>query len=94
MAVPFSTIEWKTEPRKVPATENPPINPVASTNGQPAGPPPMKETSPAATEAIQGYPDKAILNVTLAQLKAALNSNMRKARSPSPRRGLQAAVSR
>ena len=71
----------------------PAIDPVASTNGQPAGPPPMKETNPAA-EAIQGYPDKAILNVTLAQLKAVPNSNMRKARSPSPRCGLQAAVSR
>ena len=55
----------------MPATENPPANPVASTNGQPAGPPPMKETNPAVTEAIQGYPDKAMLNVTLAQLKAA-----------------------
>ena len=31
----------------------------------------MKETDPAATEASQGYPDKAILNVTLAELKAA-----------------------
>jgi sporulation protein YlmC with PRC-barrel domain len=71
VAVPFSAIQWKTEPRKAPATENPPTNPVASTNGHPAGPPPMKETNPAATEASQGYPDKAILNVTLAELKAA-----------------------
>ena len=71
VAVPFSAMQWKTEPRKVPATENPPTNTVASSNGQPAGPPPMKETDPAATEASQGYPDKAILNVTLAQLKAA-----------------------
>ena len=31
----------------------------------------MKETDPAATEASQGYPDKAILDVTLAQLKDA-----------------------
>ena len=31
----------------------------------------MVETDPATTEASQGYPDKAILNVTLAQLKAA-----------------------
>ena len=59
------------EPRKVPATEQPPTNPVASTSGQTAGPPPMKETDPAATEASQGYPDKAILDVTLVQLKAA-----------------------
>ena len=71
VAVPFSAMQWKTEPRKVPAAENPPTNPVASTSGTPAGPPPMKETDPAATEASQGYPDKAILNVTLAQLKAA-----------------------
>ena len=71
MAGPFSTMQWKTEPRKVPATEQPPTNPVASTLGQTAGPPPMKETDPAATEASQGYPDKAILDVILAQLKAA-----------------------
>jgi sporulation protein YlmC with PRC-barrel domain len=68
VAVPFSTMQWRTESRKVPATDQPPANPAASTAG---GPPPMKETDPAATEASQGYPDKAILNVTLAELKAA-----------------------
>ena len=31
----------------------------------------MKEIDPAAAEASQGYPDKAVLNVTLDQLKAA-----------------------
>jgi hypothetical protein len=31
----------------------------------------MKETDPATVEASQGYPDKAILKVTLDQLKAA-----------------------
>ena len=31
----------------------------------------MKEVDPATAEASQGYPDKAILNVTLDQLKAA-----------------------
>ena len=72
VAVPFSAIEWKTEPRKVPATDLQPTNPVASTTtGQTAGPPPMKETDPAATEASQGYPDRAILNATEAQLKGA-----------------------
>jgi sporulation protein YlmC with PRC-barrel domain len=71
VAVPFSAMQWKTEPRKLPAAENPPANTVASTDGQRAGPSPMKETDPAATEASQGYPDKAILNATLAQLKAA-----------------------
>ena len=67
VAVPFSTMQWRTEARKVPATDQPPTNPAAP-NGQP---PAMKETDPAATEASQGYPDKAILNVTLAELKAA-----------------------
>jgi PRC-barrel domain len=67
VAVPFSTMQWRTEARKVPATDQPPTNP-APPNGQP---PAMKETDPAATEASQGYPDKAILNVTLAELKAA-----------------------
>lgn len=72
VGVPFSAIEWKTEPRKVPATDLPPTTPVApNTTGQTAGPPPMKETDPAATEAIQGYPDRAILNATEAQLKGA-----------------------
>ena len=66
VAVPFSTMQWRTEARKVPATDQPP-NPAAP-NGQPQA---MKETDPAATEASQGYPDKAILNVTLAELKAA-----------------------
>jgi sporulation protein YlmC with PRC-barrel domain len=67
VAVPFSVMQWRTEPRKTPATDQP--TPMTSTSGQ--QPPPMKETDPAATEASQGYPDKAILNVTLAELKAA-----------------------
>jgi hypothetical protein len=67
VAVPFSAMQWRTEVRKVPATDQP--TPMTATSGQ--QPPPMKETDPAATEASQGYPDKAILNVTLAELKAA-----------------------
>ena len=86
VAVPFSAMQWRTEPRKVPATDQPPTNPVASTTGQPAGPPPMKETDPAATEASQGYPDKAILNVTVAQLKAAPDFHY----APSPQADVDA----
>jgi hypothetical protein len=67
VAVPFAAMQWRTEVRKVPATDQP--TPMTSTSGQ--QPPPMKETDPAATEASQGYPDKGILNVTLAELKAA-----------------------
>jgi hypothetical protein len=74
VAVPFSAMQWRTESRKVPATDQPPANPAnpatsgAATAGQE---PPMKATDPAATEASQGYPDKAILNLTLAELKTA-----------------------
>jgi sporulation protein YlmC with PRC-barrel domain len=71
VAVPFSAIQWRTESRKVPATDQPPANSVASTTQPGTQQPPMRETDPAATEASQGYPDKAILNVTLAELKAA-----------------------
>jgi hypothetical protein len=67
VAVPFSAMQWRTEARKVPAADQP--TPMTSTSGQ--QPPPMKETDPAVTEASQGYPDKAILDVTLDQLKAA-----------------------
>src|ERR1700735_4315875 len=67
VAVPFSAMQGRTEPRKTSSTDQP--TPMTSTSGQP--PPPMKETDPAATEASQGYPDKAVLNVTLAELKAA-----------------------
>lgn len=68
VAVPFSAIQWRTEARKVPATDQPPASGAPTTAVQQ---PPMKETDPAATVASQGYPDKAILNVTLAELKAA-----------------------
>lgn len=67
VAVPFSAMQWRTEVRKVPATDQP--TPMTATSGQ--QPPPMKETDPAVTEASQGYPDKAILSVTLDELKAA-----------------------
>jgi sporulation protein YlmC with PRC-barrel domain len=65
VAVPFTAIQWRTEGRKIPSDQPP-----AST-GSSGQQPPMKETDPAATEASQGYPDKAVLSVTLAQLKAA-----------------------
>jgi sporulation protein YlmC with PRC-barrel domain len=72
VAVPFAALQWRTEPRKMPATDQPPANSTASTSTTGAGgQTPMKETDPAATEASQGYPDKAMLSVTLAELKAA-----------------------
>jgi sporulation protein YlmC with PRC-barrel domain len=86
VAVPFAAIQWRTEPRKVPATDQPPTNPVASTSAQTAGPPPMKETDPAATEASQGYPDKAMLGVTVADLKSAPDFHY----APSPQADVDA----
>ena len=86
VAVPFAAIQWRTEGRKVPATDNVSTNPIASTAGQPAGPPPMKETDPAATEASQGYPDRAILGVTVADLKSAPDFHY----APSPLADLDA----
>jgi sporulation protein YlmC with PRC-barrel domain len=72
VAVPFQSVQWRTEGRTVPIqSQMPPSAPLASSGGaQPAPPPPMK-TNPAATEASQGYPDKAVIDMTLAQLKSA-----------------------
>ncbi|HEY1864231.1 MAG TPA: PRC-barrel domain-containing protein [Roseiarcus sp.] len=71
VAVPFSAMQWRTEASKAPAADQTPGNPAAPGTTTAQQPPPMKETDPAATEASQGYPDKAILNVTLDELKGA-----------------------
>jgi PRC-barrel domain len=71
VAVPFSAMQWRTESRKAPATDQPPGNTLTPITGTTEQQPPMKETDPVATEASQGYPDKAVLNLTVAQLKTA-----------------------
>ena len=63
VAVPFKSVQWRTESREL--TVNSP-NSVA--NGTP---PATVKTDPAATEASQGYPDKAMIAMTEEQLKAA-----------------------
>ncbi len=67
VAVPFQSVQWRTEGRVLP-TESPtaPSAPLASSSGaqQPPPPPPPKKTDPAATEASQGYPDKAMIDMT------------------------------
>ncbi|MBV9907923.1 MAG: PRC-barrel domain-containing protein, partial [Hyphomicrobiales bacterium] len=65
VAVPFKELQWRTEARTV--AESAP----ASTSGTGNSAPAMKKTDPAATEASQGYPDMAMLNMTKEQLKAA-----------------------
>lgn len=69
IGVPFTAIQWQTEGCVVP-TDQPPANPLARANSG-SNQPTLKKTDPAATEASQGYPDKAVLRVTLAQLKMA-----------------------
>jgi PRC-barrel domain len=70
IGVPFTAIQWQTEGRVVPATDQPPANPLARTDSG-SNQTTLKRTDPAATEASQGCPDKAVLKVTLAQLKMA-----------------------
>ena len=76
VAVPFSAMQWRTEARSAPtapAVDQPPssVGNSAAPGANTAQQPPMKETDPATAEASQGYPDKAILNVTLDELKGA-----------------------
>jgi hypothetical protein len=70
VAVPFTAVQWRTEARSVPDPNQPPPNPAGSTSELGAKPA-MKQIEPAAAEASQGYPDKAVLSVTLAELKSA-----------------------
>ena len=63
VAVPFKTMKWQTEAREV-ATAPP------AATGTGTAPATVK-TDPAATEANQGYPDVAMLDMTKAQLQNA-----------------------
>src|SRR5271169_702309 len=58
VAVPFKMMKWKTEPREMAAA------PPAQTTAPAAGAAPATvKTDPAATEANQGYPDVAMLDM-------------------------------
>jgi sporulation protein YlmC with PRC-barrel domain len=69
VAVPFQSVQWRTEGQVIPS-ENP-APPSTTGAQQPSPPPPPKKADPAATEASQGYPDKAMIQMTEAQLKSA-----------------------
>ena len=73
VALPFEAVHWKTEGRVVASQPPPPSTGGLGSSGgqQPAPPPPPKKTDPAATEASQGYPDKAMIDMTEAELKSA-----------------------
>lgn len=69
VAVPFRAITWRTEGRRVPANTAPPPNAAnPSSIGKEVT---FKYTDPKATEASQGYPDAAKIDVSLDQLKSA-----------------------
>jgi hypothetical protein len=73
VALPFKDVQWKTDPRSIPSPEPPASS--ASTNpttgtGEISKPQAMS-VDPAAVEAYQGYPDKAMINMTVAQIKSA-----------------------
>jgi hypothetical protein len=73
VAVPYSSIHWQTEQRSV-ATNEPPAATPAGNTGPLTGTadkPVTKQIDPAAAEAYQGYPDRAIIDITQAQLKSA-----------------------
>ena len=73
VAVPYSSIHWQTEQRSVATNEPPAANP-AGNAGSVSGPsekPAAKRIDPAETEAYQGYPDRAIIDISQAQLKSA-----------------------
>jgi hypothetical protein len=74
VAVPFPSVQWRTEGRSIPSENpTPPSAPLASSSGGQQPPPasPPKKADAAATEANQGYPDKAMIQLTEAQLKSA-----------------------
>ena len=76
-------MQWRTESRKAPATGQPPAATLAPITGTTGQQPPIKEIDPATTEASQGYPDKAILNLTvLRSSRQPLIFIMRQARWP------------
>jgi len=69
IAVPYSDIHWQTAPRKVEVAQ--PGAGAASTTAAAPAQPAVKTIPTADTEAYQGYPDKAMLNMTQAELKSA-----------------------
>jgi len=73
VAVPYGSIHWQTEQRSVATSEPPAANPAGNSGAMTgsAEKPVAKRIDPAATEAYQGYPDRAVIDVSQAQLKSA-----------------------
>jgi sporulation protein YlmC with PRC-barrel domain len=73
VAVPYSDIHWQTEQRTAATNPAPGATPGSTATGGMAAnnAPAQKTVSPAKTEAYQGYPDRAVIDMSQAQLKAA-----------------------
>lgn len=72
VGVPFKEMKWHTEARTVQISTAPPPSAGGAGGGASAGTGvATTKTDPAATEASQGYPDVAELDMTEAQLKQA-----------------------
>ena len=86
VGVPFKEMKWHTEGRTVEISTAPPANGGSSSSpaggGSAGSGVATAKTDPAATEANQGYPDVAELDMTEAQLKQA--PDFKYAPEPSP----------
>jgi sporulation protein YlmC with PRC-barrel domain len=71
VGVPFKEMKWHTEGRTVEISTAPPPNGGAGAGGSGGTGVATTKTDPAATEANQGYPDVAQIDMTDAQLKQA-----------------------
>jgi hypothetical protein len=69
VAVPFKLLEWMTEPRAATGTIVP--DTTGATPPNPVGTTAVTRTDPATAEARQGYPDRAVLRRTKAELQNA-----------------------
>jgi hypothetical protein len=67
VAVPFKSLEWMSEPRPTVSTDAPTATGTVGTATTGTAP----QTNPAATEASRGYPDRAVLRMTKAELQNA-----------------------
>ena len=70
VALPFSAIRWQTEQRTV-ATNEPPPSAGMGQSSTTSGDLKTRTVDSAAMETYQGYPDRAVIQMTQAQLKSA-----------------------
>lgn len=71
VAVPFKSLEWRTEPRATTGTTVPDATGTATGAPVPGTTATAPRADPAIVEARQGYPDRAVLRMTRADLQNA-----------------------